>query len=843
MKKYEMLEKIGDGAYGFVYKAKDKSTGEIVAIKQLKKICKDYKELYSLREIKTLYFLNRQKCENIVKLKNVIRETNGTTYIIFDYSDQCLRNLIENNERNKVLFEEDSIKKIIFQVSLGLEFIHKMGFFHRDIKPDNILILENSIIKITDFGFAIKNKSFSFKDHHKYIRRDIDYFEDNNLTYLNIQEKNSKNNSNYSNTLTNNYSNQNKNLNYSRSLNPIQNINLNAYNNFNTKKEIIYTEDYLCEIPNNEFFEKFKNYNKKEFENYLNQNEILKNKNNDKYTDYICTRYYRPPECLFKSNIYGIEIDIWALGTMLAEMYLSKPLFEANSDPELFEQFCQIMGTPLKSEWLSGYEKLESLNIKIKHYERKQIFEVIPNITEDAADLLMKILVWDPKKRPNINEILEHRYFSEIKDRKFYKKLGLGKRYTLNKKTIIAGFSPKYRLKKNNSPLSKTKNALKIGEYNMSNINNSYSINEHKSTNSDLNNSINAIKGTMKKERKKLFLKIDSPKTNNLNIELKFNEKELDIEELKQNYLIKSENYTYQKSPTNYIMNNTKKIEIINTKIPNITNFINIKNNINDKENNLKNFNKIIIDRDRQIKNKEDIEIKEDKNYSSNIKIDPEKNNIQAFSYNRKKYKLKLSNEIKLNKLNKLDNLKEDPNKISLFSENENKSIFDNVYEIAKDSNSPTRKKNLYNINIANTKSPRYIPIIVNRPVESFKGNFLNDFHKNTIRFPIEKKLNLNPNSSLKNFDSDKNSAISPKNFDFVNVNILTFNVQEREKETFKFPDQLPLLGSPFNSKKGVSSDLNSNRNKSDEFSLKNCENNEKFNERKKSLLKLLRFI
>ena len=66
----------------------------------------------------------------MIKLKNVIRETKGTTYLILDYSKHCLRTLIENNERSHVLFEDDTIKKIIYQVCLGVNFIHKMGFFH-----------------------------------------------------------------------------------------------------------------------------------------------------------------------------------------------------------------------------------------------------------------------------------------------------------------------------------------------------------------------------------------------------------------------------------------------------------------------------------------------------------------------------------------------------------------------------------------------------------------------------------------------------------------------------------------------------------------------------------------
>jgi len=804
MKKYEIQEKIGDGAYGLVFKAKDKFSGEILAVKQLKKVCKDFKELYNLREIKTLYFLNRQKCENIVGLKNVVRETNGTTFIIFDYSDQCLRNLIDNNEKNRVLFEEDSIKKIVYQVCLGVEFIHKMGFFHRDIKPDNILITDNSIVKITDFGFAIKNKYFNFNDKNNFIFN-RNPFDNKNETYLNLQQKN-KNyiNSNYTN---NNY------------LNTLSN-NINSLNTFSNSNNFNYdgtkTEEFKSDLPNNDFFVKFKNYNKREFDNYLTD----KPKNlNDKYTDYMCTTYYRPPECLFKSNTYGIEIDIWAIGTLLAEMYLSKPLFEANSDQELFYQCCQIMGTPSKSIWLQGYEKLEKLNIQPKNEEKKNIFDVIPNITESAADLLMKILVWDPKRRLNITEILEHPYFSDIKDRKFYKKLGLGKRYTLPTRHLREAASPRNPIKINYSSESHKKMKNKVVE-NLSNIHQIQA--EKLSVDSIFNDSFKGDKADVKgqeQENNQACLNFDHAFNS---IDKINNEKELDLEELKHNYLMKTENIANQKTHGNYINDGAFIVNGHNKSPANIINHI--------KENNLKNFNNKILDKDN---NKLIKELAQEKIFIEKLenKANVSKN-ILAFSQKKRKKILKITNAINKNintdaKENNNNVEKENPNKLSLFTDNDIKTKFDNFYEFGKESSSPIRKKNLYNVNIANTKSPRYIPIIVNRPVDAFKGNFLNDFHKNTIKFPTDKRNNSNINYS----DQPQNSAVFSKNIDFNTINILTFNNNDKEKDLFKFPEQLPILISPSYKKSKASSDLNSNKNKSDEITMKNFDNIVKINE------------
>ena len=163
MEDYEIIERIGGGAFADVYKAKEKSTNELVAIKILKKKYKKWEDCLELRECKSLQKLsddslsNQKGINNIIKLKRIIFITKtGSLNLVFEYMKQDLLDLMKSKEPNHL--EESKIKDIIYQMLLGLSHMHKYGFFHRDMKPENLLLNEN-IVKIADFGLAREIRS------------------------------------------------------------------------------------------------------------------------------------------------------------------------------------------------------------------------------------------------------------------------------------------------------------------------------------------------------------------------------------------------------------------------------------------------------------------------------------------------------------------------------------------------------------------------------------------------------------------------------------------------------------------------------------------------------------
>ncbi|XP_012574599.1 cyclin-dependent kinase F-4 [Cicer arietinum] len=146
MERYKLIKEVGDGTFGSVWRAISKQTGEVVAIKKMKKKYYSWEECVNLREVKSLRKMNHP---NIVKLKEVIRESD-ILYFVFEYMECNLYQLMKDREK---LFSEGEIRNWCFQVFQGLAYMHHRGYFHRDLKPENLLVTKD-IIKIADFGLA-----------------------------------------------------------------------------------------------------------------------------------------------------------------------------------------------------------------------------------------------------------------------------------------------------------------------------------------------------------------------------------------------------------------------------------------------------------------------------------------------------------------------------------------------------------------------------------------------------------------------------------------------------------------------------------------------------------------
>ncbi len=205
MDRYKVVKQLGDGTYGEVLKASNRQTGEVVAIKRMKRKYYSWDECMALQEVKSL---RKMKHPNIVKLKEVIREQD-ILYFVFEFLDQ---NLYEVSKGRQKFFPENTVRNYIFQVLQGLGYMHKHGYFHRDIKPENILV-SGDIAKVADFGLA---KAVKARPPH---------------------------------------------------------------------------------------------------------------------TDYVSTRWYRAPEVLLRSPNYNAPIDIWAVGCMMAELVMLRPLFPGDTTP------------------------------------------------------------------------------------------------------------------------------------------------------------------------------------------------------------------------------------------------------------------------------------------------------------------------------------------------------------------------------------------------------------------------------------------------------------------------------------------------------------------------------
>lgn len=286
MKNFEEIKVIGDGAFGTVTKARDKTNREYVAIKKMKQRFENWDDCLQLKEVKSL---RKIKHENVVRLNQIFRE-NDHLYLVFELlGDSLLKNI---DERVNKPFKEEEIRFIISEILNGIGYVHKQGFFHRDLKPDNLLWDKNyQKLKIADFGLA----------------REI------------------------------------------RSRPP--------------------------------------------------------------YTEYISTRWYRAPEIILRHQFYNSPVDIWAVGCIMAELYMMKPIFQGSSDTDQFFKICSILGSPNQHSWPDVNKLAQRIGFRIPTASPVPLAKLMPEASTEAIDLMYKLLSYDPLKRPSAAQALNHPFF------------------------------------------------------------------------------------------------------------------------------------------------------------------------------------------------------------------------------------------------------------------------------------------------------------------------------------------------------------------------------------------------------------------------------------------------
>ncbi|XP_075662000.1 protein IMPAIRED IN BABA-INDUCED STERILITY 1 isoform X2 [Castanea sativa] len=156
---YEKLEKIGQGTYSSVFRARDLETGRIVA---LKKVRFDNFEPESVRFMaREILILRRLDHPNIVKLEGLITSRlSCSIYLVFEYMEHDITGLLSCPD---IKFSESQIKCYMKQLLSGLDHCHSRGVMHRDIKGSNLLVNNEGILKVADFGLA----NFSSSGHRQ----------------------------------------------------------------------------------------------------------------------------------------------------------------------------------------------------------------------------------------------------------------------------------------------------------------------------------------------------------------------------------------------------------------------------------------------------------------------------------------------------------------------------------------------------------------------------------------------------------------------------------------------------------------------------------------------------
>jgi len=158
IRQFKILDKIGEGTYGQVYKARHNGSGDIVALKKVR--CDNNKEGFPITAVREIKILKQLTHKNIISLKAIVtdkltpddfRMPDASFYLVFEYMDHDLLGLLESGYFK---FTEPEIKVCMRQLFEGLAYCHSKNFLHRDIKCANILLNNKGEVKLADLGLA-----------------------------------------------------------------------------------------------------------------------------------------------------------------------------------------------------------------------------------------------------------------------------------------------------------------------------------------------------------------------------------------------------------------------------------------------------------------------------------------------------------------------------------------------------------------------------------------------------------------------------------------------------------------------------------------------------------------
>ncbi|CRK90881.1 CLUMA_CG004571, isoform A [Clunio marinus] len=150
MEDFQKIEKIGEGTYGVVYKGRNKKTGNTVAMKKIRLESED--EGIPSTAIREISLLKELKHPNIVTLEDVVMEDNRL-YLIFEFLTMDLKKYMDSLPSEKMM-DPELVRSYLFQITAAMLFCHRRRVLHRDLKPQNLLINKEGIIKVADFGLG-----------------------------------------------------------------------------------------------------------------------------------------------------------------------------------------------------------------------------------------------------------------------------------------------------------------------------------------------------------------------------------------------------------------------------------------------------------------------------------------------------------------------------------------------------------------------------------------------------------------------------------------------------------------------------------------------------------------
>lgn len=128
---------------------------------------------------------------------------------------------------------------------------------------------------------------------------------------------------------------------------------------------------------------------------------------------YCVSRFYRAPELLLNCDEYGLKIDVWSMGCILWELVVGRPLFKGKDCEDQILRIISVVGTPSKDDLMGMKVFDENLEVDMHYVEPIVFADVLPSDYFLVADLIQKMLVYNPSKRISMKEVLKHPLFED----------------------------------------------------------------------------------------------------------------------------------------------------------------------------------------------------------------------------------------------------------------------------------------------------------------------------------------------------------------------------------------------------------------------------------------------
>ncbi|GAB2292295.1 Cyclin-dependent kinase F-1 [Dionaea muscipula] len=398
--KYEIQERIGSGAYSDVYKACRRSDGVTVALKEVHDCQSAFREIEALQTL--------QNCPNVIFLLEYFwREDDDDAVLVLEYLPFDLASVItEAKSRWEGGLTVAEIKRWMIQILHGVDTCHRSSIVHRDLKPSNLLISADGFLKLADFGQAR-------------ILLDPGFV----ASADDLQQKPNARNSNQEDNfqppavVSDNVSPEGP-LNQEQGFRGKEQllIDLREHEAVNSVTEEIDKDsnildgDASCAATGTMSEEE-------EGDQLMDSHTYEAEEDEDRggpLTSCVGTRWFRAPELLYGSTNYGMEVDLWSLGCIFAELFSLEPLFPGTSDIDQLGRIIAVLGNLTEDVW-PGFSNVPGYNtISFSQIENpKGIESCLPNRSLDEINIVKKLVCYDPAGRATAMELLGEKYLND----------------------------------------------------------------------------------------------------------------------------------------------------------------------------------------------------------------------------------------------------------------------------------------------------------------------------------------------------------------------------------------------------------------------------------------------